>query len=212
MKKIILVFAIILTATALSQAQYFGGGSLGFNASGGKVDFGDVETDMDSQSSFHFNPRGGIMHSDNLWLGLELNLSVSRDKEAGDPEIINTSTAFGFAPFVRYYALEMGKFSLFGQGQLGLDFISSKSESGGTTTSSPNTTRIRLSAFPGVSYQVSEMLALEATINAFNFSAYRSVQKSDNGDKAISNGIGFGAGLDNLATTGALTIGATVKF
>jgi len=212
MKKSILVIAIILTTTALSQAQYFGGGSLGFNASGGKFDFGDVETDMDSESSFHFNPRGGIMHSDNLWLGLELNLSVSRDKDAGDPEIINTSTVFGFAPFVRYYALEMGKFSLFGQGQLGLDFISSKSESGGTTTNSPNTTRMRIHAFPGVSYQVSERLALEATINAFNFSAYRSVQKQDNGNKAVSNGIGFGAGLDNLATSGALTIGATVKF
>jgi len=212
MKKIILVFAIILTTTAMSHAQYFGGGSLGFNASGGKVDFGDVETDMDSQSSFRFNPKGGIIHSEDLWLGLELNVSVSRETQAGEPEVINTSTGFGFAPFVRYYALEMGKFSLFGQGQLGLDFISSKSETGGTTTNSPNTTRIGLNVFPGISYQLSEMLALEATINAFNFSAYRSVQKQDNGDKAITNSIGFGAGLDNLATTGALTIGATVKF
>jgi len=123
-------------------------------------------------------------------------------------------SSFGFAPFARYYALQFGNFSLYGQGELEFDFISSKTTIGDDTNKCPNHTRLGLNVFPGLSYKISDHVFLEADLNFFNFSVNRSIQKNQDGSDSrhVWNGIELNAGLDDVSTIGDLTIGAVVRF
>lgn len=215
MKKLTFLTLLFFVTVGMAHAQYFVGGNFSFNTSGGKVDDGTTETDKTSNMDFSFNPEAGIFLSEDLAAGAELNFFIDREKTPGDPEVIDKTTGFGISPFVRYYALQMGKFSIFGQGSLNLSTYSSKTETGGTTTDGPTYNNIGLNVYPGVAFKVSEKVELEANINAFNFGFTRSVTKQDVGGnevKDISNDFGFGANLDGIATTGSLTIGAIIKL
>lgn len=148
-------------------------------------------------------------------LGVQLGVSIRREKTPGDPETIDKTNGFGISPFARYYALQMGKFSIFGQGKLSLSTFSTKTESGGTTTDGPTINGIAFSVFPGISYKVNEKVDLEANINGINFRMSRYVSKKDDEGtevKEIDTDFGFGANLNNIATTGKITVGAIIKF
>ena len=215
MKKFTFLLMIFILSAGLASAQYFGGGSIGFNRSGGKYDAGDTESDKTTATTINFSPRGGLVYSENLWFGLGLNISNQRQKMPGDPETVSDSTALGVAPFARYYVVKVGKFSVFGQGELGLSTSRISTKTGGTTSKGPRTTTVALSAFPGVSYNISDMLSLEVTVNAFRFGVSRSVAKQEVMDtevKDITNNFNFGLNLDDIAESGGLTIGAIVKF
>ena len=136
-------------SVSFASAQYFVGGGLNFNASGGKIESDGTSEDKPSSTQFSFHPKGGIFHSEKLMFGAELSFSIRKDKTPGNPETIERTTGFGISPFARYYAFQMGKFSLFGQGQLKLSTSSTELESGGTTTEGPTINRIGLSVFSG---------------------------------------------------------------
>jgi len=196
------------------SAQYFVGGSLNFMGTD-KTESDGTSEDQSSKTQFSFHPKGGIFYSENLMFGAELSFSIRKDKTPGDPETIERTTGFGISPFARYYAFQMGKFSLFGQGQLSLSTSSTESESGGTTTEGPTNNRIGLSVFPGIAYNINETIELEAKINGVNFGIIRSVSKQDvagNEVKYISTDYMFGADLDKIVTTGNITVGAIIKF
>ena len=202
-------------SVSFASAQYFVGGGLNFNATGGKTEFDGTSEDKPSTTSFSFHPKGGIFHSENLMFGAELNFSIEKNKTPGDPETIERTTGFGISPFARFYAFQMGKFTLFGQGQLNLSTSSTEEESGGTTTEGPTNNRIGLSVFPGIAYNINEKIELEAKINGVDFGINRNVSKEDvagNEVKNINTNFGFGANLDNIATTGNITVGAIIKF
>jgi len=220
MKKISLFIVAFLMSVSFASAQYFVGGSLNFNATGGKSESNGTSVDRPSTTQFSFHPKGGIFHSEKLMFGAELSFSIKKDKTpedpaTGDPETIKRTTGFGISPFARYYAFKMGKFSLFGQGQLNLSTSSTKEESGGTTTDGPTINKIGFSVFPGISYNINEKIELEARINGVDFGINRRVYKQDvagNEVKEINTDFGFGANLDNIVTTGNITVGAIIKF
>lgn len=215
MRKLLLFFSILLLSAAMANAQYFAGGSLGFNTNGGKTEAGDTENDLTSTTSFHFSPKGGIVYSEDVLLGISLGISFYRAKEPGNPEVIRRTFGYHFAPFARYYALELGKLSVFGEGRLGLTHSSSKRKEDGTTTQSPTTTGLHLSLYPGLSYNLSDHISLEMDLNMLRFSAARTVEKRDqagNDSRTVRNSFGFNAGLNNIANTDNITIGAIVRF
>jgi hypothetical protein len=193
------------------NAQVFVGGNLGFNTSGGSHDNGTVKTDNTTSTGFTFAPKIGKFLSDKTAIGIALNLSLSRITTPGNPETINTSSGFGINPFLRYYAVRMDKFAVFGQANIEFSYAVSKQKEDGVTTDGPKITRFSLSLVPGLSYDISDKLSLETTINILNLGFYDSIQK-DGTNTYVSTSFTAGAGLSNIVTLGTISIGAIYKF
>ncbi|SRR6056297_909623 len=215
MKKIFFVLILFFMTAGIVNAQYFAGGSFSFNTSGGETETPDTTMDNPSSTSFSFNPKGGMFLSEKLLVGLELSYSLSKSVTPGHPEVTDKSSSFGISPFARYYALNMGKFSIFGQANLGYSSSSSETTTGNTTTEGPKTNTIGLSAYPGLAYKLSDMVEIEAYINGLNFGLSRSkTTQTIAGDEITTKttNFGLGASLDGILTTGGLSIGAIIKF
>lgn len=215
MKKLIFISVLLIVTTISANAQYFAGGSFGFNATGGKIKVDGESTDKTSTRTFSFTPKVGYVLSEKFCLGLELNLTTSRVKTPGNPDEIEKSFTFGLAPFARYYAFRMNKLALFAQGNIGFSTTTTKNKVGSTTTDGPKTNTFGFGAYPGISYDLNDRISFEAVVNGFNFGFTSSVvkEKVAGADvKDVSNTFGFGVDLNNIATTGFITIGAIVKF
>jgi opacity protein-like surface antigen len=193
------------------NAQFFVGGNFGLNTSGGSTDNGTTTTDNPSSFSFNLMPKIGKFLSEKVAVGAALNVTFSRNKTPGINEIISKTSTYGIMPFVRYYAIKMDKFSVFGQGNVGLSFSGSSTKVGGTSTDGPKTTRVYLTIIPGLAYDVNEKLSLETSLNILSFGYYNTTIKSGS-DKTKNSSLNFGAGIDNVVSVGSLTIGAIYKF
>jgi hypothetical protein len=212
MKTIRLIISVFLTFIFFNlNAQVFIGGNIGFNTSGGSIDNNGISTDKPTTTSFNLSPIVGKFLSENFAVGAALNFGFTSTKTPGSPETTNTSSAVGITPFLRYYAVRMDKFSIFGQGNIGFSYSSSKSKSDGVTTDGPKTTNLFLNIVPGLSYDVSSKLALETTINILNFGFSDNIVKNG-GNKNTTTSFGLGAGLTNIVSVGAISIGAIFKF
>ena len=155
----------------------------------------------------------GVFVSDKLAMGIELDLLALRSKEGADKESIVKESTIGFSPFVRYYALNWNKFSVYGQGNIGVAFSKSKEEYGSDVYNGPKETEFYIRFHPGLSYDISDKFSLETSINLLSIGFNHSVIKDDDDDyrENISN-FNLGAGLDDIVTIGAIKIGAIYKF
>lgn len=193
------------------NAQFFVGGNFNLNTSGGSTDNGTTTTDDPSSFNFNLSPKIGKFLSEKIAVGAALNVTFSRTKTPGINEIISKSSTYGIVPFLRYYAIKMDKFSVFGQGNIGLSFSGSSTKVGGTSTDGPTTTNIYLNVMPGLAYDVNDKLSLETSLNILSFGYYNTTVK--NGSvKDKTSSFNFGAGLSNVVSVGNLTIGAIYKF
>ena len=208
--KIILIIIFVLFPFILN-AQVFLGGNFGLNMSGGNLDNGNITTDKPSTVSFNISPMVGKFLSEKVAVGALINFSFSQTNNNGAPEVINSSSTIGITPFLRYYAIRMDKFSIFGQGNVGFSYSGSTSKVDGTSTNGPKTTTLALTVMPGLSYDVSSKLSLETNINFLNFGLNYSVAKSGS-DKNRTVNFGVGGGLSNIVTVGTISIGAIYKF
>jgi opacity protein-like surface antigen len=128
---------------------------------------------------------------------------------------INKSFTFGLTPFVRYYAFRINKLALFAQGNIGFSTTKTKEKIGSTTNDGPTTNIFGFDVYPGISYDLNDRISLEAVIGGFNFGFTSAVEKEEVAGetvKDITNTFGLGADLNNLATSGFITVGAIVKF
>jgi outer membrane protein len=208
--KIILIVIFVLFPFILN-AQVFLGGNFGLNMSGGNLDNGNIKTDKPSTVSFNISPMVGKFLSENVAVGALIDFSFSQTNNNGAPEVINSSSTIGITPFLRYYAIRIDKFSIFGQGNVGFSYSGSMSKVDGTSTNGPKTSTLSLTVMPGLAYDVSSKLSLETNINFLNFGLNYSVVKSGS-DKNRTVNFGVGAGLSNIVTVGTISIGAIYKF
>lgn len=210
MKKIYIVLITLFCTTVMVNAQFVAGGSIGFSTSGGTTENNGNKTDNTSTSTFTFSPMAGKFFSDNFLGGIKLGISSTNT----DKPSVNTTTSeshFGLTPFARYYALRVNKFSVFGQAELGIGFGSEKTKVNGTTTYNPKTSTFSLMVFPGIAYDLSDKVELEAAIGGLNFGFYNQVEKEDNYTQS-NHSFGLGLNLNDIATTGSINIGAIIKF
>lgn len=191
------------------NAQVFVGGSAGFNTSNNN----DAGTTPRKSSSYNLNlrPNVGKFLSEKLAIGLALDISLSGSKTDGNPETITNSSGIGVNPFLRYYAVTWNKFSIYGQGNIGMEFSNSSVKSGGTTNDGPKQTRTYLNIFPGLSYDISEKLSLETALHILNF-GYSYITSKEGFFKDKGSNFNIGAGLSNIVSLNAITIGAIYKF
>jgi outer membrane protein len=212
MKRIVIAAVTFMVCSFGAQAQYFVGGQFGFSTTGGSEKTGDVTVDKPKTTYFNFSPKAGMFLSEKFAVGMSLNVMTQRVKNtAGGNTTTDKTTSFGIAPFARYYFLQMNKFGIFAEGQIGLAFSKSKRPSVGPDEEIKATT-FGLNIAPVIYYNLSEKFTLEASVRLFNFGINTTTEKDLNDNKEITNSFGFGAGLDGLVNTGNISVGATYKF
>jgi hypothetical protein len=192
------------------DAQYFAGGNFSLNASSDKTDQGTT-TFKNSNSNFNLYPSVGEFFSEKIAIGLALNISFSSSTSGSNTETKTQSSAIGASPFIRYYAIKWNKLSLFGQGNIGFAFSNSSQTLDGTETDEPKDYRYYFNIYPGLSYDISDKLQLQSSINILSFGYNYTVTKDDL-TKSSSSDFNMGAGLSNIASINGITIGAIYKF
>ena len=218
MKKLFLITALVLVLFPFCiQAQLFVGGDINFNTSGGKTETATTSYDMTKTLGIDFSPLGGYYLNEDLAAGVGLTLSIDRQMTppllADGDKTIDVSSTFGIMPFIRYHFIRFNKFSVYGQGQIGVSFGSQKTKVGSTETKGPKRTTIGFSLFPGISFDISDNLSLETSINAFGFGYSITTNNNENTNvkTTTSNGY-FGVSLDNIKTLGSISVGAIYRF
>lgn len=213
MKKIALLMVMVLTSFVASNAQLFVGGGFGFDGESGSYDYNGNKGDTPSEVSFSFSPQVGFMLSDDFGVGAYLSFGLTRENDKGDPETIDKSSSFAFAPFARYYAFRFNKFSFYGEAQASIGFSSSKTDYDGTETDGPKTTEVGFYVFPGMAYDISNRFQLMARIDAFGLGITHEVIKNDVIDATTtSTNFGFDVSMNSIVTSGYINVGAIIKF
>ena len=159
------------------NAQNFVGGNFGLNTTGGSTSNGTSTTDKPSSYSFDLTPKAGMFLYEKLAVGAALDISFSGTKTPGNVVTTYKSSTIGLIPFFRYYAITLDKFSVFGQGNIGLLFSNSTTKVGGTSTEGPKTTRVYINVMPGLAYDLTERLSLETSFNFLSFGYYNTAEK-----------------------------------
>lgn len=191
------------------NAQVFVGGSAGFNTNNSDIQGSPDRTTF--RYELNLRPNVGKFLSEKLAIGLAIDLSHTYNKTVINTETISKSSGIGVSPFLRYYAVKWNKFSVYGQGNVGLEFSNSRVETDGVSNDGPKTTNTTLSIFPGLAYDISEKLSLETSLNFLSVGYSHRISKEDTfTDKRSSFNVG--AGLSNIVSLNAITIGAIYKF
>ncbi len=218
MKKSILFLSFIFILIPLSlQAQLFVGGNIGFNSSGGKTETPNNNYDLTKNFGIDFNPMAGYYLNEDMAVGVRLVTSV--DKSTTPPTFPNgdetktSSSNLGFMPFIRYHFIRFNKFSVYGQGQIGVTFGSQKTNIGNNETANTKSTNFGISLNPGISFDVSDNFSLETSINAFGlgYSVTTNNNETTSVKTTTSNGY-FGVNMDNIKTLGSISVGAIYRF
>jgi outer membrane protein len=193
------------------DAQVFVGGNFGFNTTNNKTIAGAATTQNSSNFSFALSPYVGKFLSEKLAIGVELDLSLSGSKTGVYVETTTKSSSIGISPFLRYYVIRWNKLSLFGQGNIGVELSNSSIKTGADTNDGPKNTRLYLSIYPGLAYDITDKLSLQTSLNILSL-GYNNNNSKDGTSKTNSSSFNVGAGLGNIVSLNAITIGAIFKF
>jgi hypothetical protein len=205
------LIAVLAFAALSLNAQFYVGGGLGLSTSGGSQTVGSISADKTSRLSFDFYPEAGYFLSQNFAAGLGLYIGTSKITSPGTPEVITKTNSFGFFPYVKYYAVRMDKFSIYGRGELGFFFDSESTKVDGTTSDGPKSTTVSVGVAPGVAYELNEHIILEALIDLLYIGYSQTTEKEDVDDvemKDKSTSFNFGGGFD----LGSIVISAIYRF
>lgn len=204
MKKIVLSL-VALFAITFANAQEETAGGKGF-ANGdvfisGAVGYGTTSTGDISESQFTIAPRVGFFVSDNIAIGAEVGyISTTSDVTGFDPFFGETSyelttNTFAIGGFGRYYATPANDFSIFGQ--LSVAYATAKSETDIEGSQAIKANGFNFGLAPGISYFVSDNLALEATFGVLGYTTlkpdYEGAESTDTFEIGLDmNDINFG--------------------
>ena len=206
----ILIIVILTLINSSLNAQYFITGNFGLNASGGNSEIGTLKADKPSKFSFNVSPMVGKFLSQKIGVGIGFNYSFSKTKTPGNPETIEKSSSIGLAPFLRYVVINMDKFIVFGQANLGISYSHPNSTTVGTTDG-PKTSSLYFNIVPGVVYKYNERISFQTFINVMSFGYYLTTTELNN-NKETTSSFNMGGGLKDIVTLGSITIGAIYKF
>lgn len=212
MRRIVVAFVLLVACGFGAQAQYFVGGQFGLSTTGGSQKTGNTTVDKPKMTFFNFSPKAGKFLSDKLAVGVALDVMTQSVKTtAGGNTRTDKTTGFGIAPFARYYFLQMNKFGIYAEGEIGLSFRKTELPSVGPDEELKATT-FGINIAPVMYYNLSEKFTLEASVGLFNFGYNTTTEKDQDNNKEVTNSFGFRAGLDGLVNTANISIGATYKF
>jgi hypothetical protein len=206
MKKVILVMVIALTGLVSVNAQYYVGGSLGFNSSSNKLKEGNKNT----STSFTIAPEFGYNLSDKIDLGISLGfINTQMDEYSRELK----QNIWEIAPYVRYSILQYGKFSILAKAELAIaggkiDITYKEYAYEENNDYNQKYTHFGIGIRPILTYSLSDKIVLLSELNFFNIGFY----SSDYKDSHTSTGFSLGANTDNILNVGDVTIGFAYKF
>jgi hypothetical protein len=214
MKKVFLamIFAGMMAVSA--QAQYFAGGTLGFDYSTGKSVWGTSTNKNPSNLSFEFSPMMGIYLDDNLGVGMRVILRMENENNRADDPTKYKKLEWGGGFFMRYTTLTRGDFSILIEGGAGVFGGSSKTVQGTSTNKGPKTFGFNVGVMPILSYSLTSSINLEASSNLARFGFEMQTKKSGSGDsqqKGTDSSFGFGIDSDHFFSS-PYRIGMIFKF
>ncbi|MGC8803399.1 MAG: outer membrane beta-barrel protein [Bacteroidales bacterium] len=194
-KTLLFVTMIALSATLYSQA--FVGGSLGFSVSGSSETSGNTTVDGPTSAAFIVSPMAGYYLNSQMAIGVELGLGVTSSNNNRTPTATKTTTtSIAISPFLRYHVVEMGPISLFGQGSIGIGLGSTKIKTGSVSSDGPKTTSFEIAVRPGVSYKLTDQIAIEAFLGGLSYNHTTVKQPNDDKDKDYEFGLSFSTALN----------------
>ncbi len=121
--------------------------------------------DAYTATSFGLAPEVGYFITDNLALGLGIYYTNSALKpEGGSKTSFNT---FGVNPYARYYFLAKGDFKMYGQ--FNIAYGTTKADTDGAKSFDA----LAINVMPGVSYNLSERFAINATFGDFGYASMK---------------------------------------
>lgn len=173
-----------------AKGDVFASGSLGYNSR---------KTGEDKYTRFGVMPRVGYFVSDKIAVGAQIGYSSTESTFYNGMEWNErTTNAITAGLFARYYGTPGKTFSFFGQLHANYNSEKTEYEDGGDA----KTNGFDIGVMPGISYFVSDHIALEATFGALGYGT--SKPDADGAESTNS----FNLNLD-LASVG---IGITYKF
>ena len=189
----------VLTANYAQAQKYFAGGKLGVDYKDGKYSYGTSTTNRPSTSSFEISPMLGYYLSENLGAGVKISLGMSiRNDRAEEEPTKNTSSDWGFGPFLRYTALSRGDFSILIEGGLGIFGSSSKTTYGSSSNDGPKHFGFDISVVPLLSYSLTDRVSIEASTNLARFGFTTQTEKRGSGEsQSKDTESSFGFGIDS---------------
>ena len=204
MKKLIIVFIIMVAATITSNAQPF-------IELGGGINFRDGKYENEGKTKaldFNVSPRVGYQINNNVSAGISFYYYDGSIKNIPTNDIRNGSKTenFRLAAFSRYKLLGMGKFSLLAESSIGFDKRNSYL-TGLEKNKLYSESTVAFNIAPVFSYKLSEKLDLIAVCNFLNFGYYYGEYKSNSMKYSFHN---FGFNANN--TPFHLTIGFKYNF
>ena len=133
------------------------------------------------------------------------------------------SKSFGIGGFGRYALLEISKFALIAEGNIGVAGSSSKTTTGSVTVEAPSSTTFYLSVFPALAYNLTDKLTLDVSFNnllSLGYSSTTTTIKPEPGSggneiKAKSSHLGLNASSFPGSITdwfNAISVGFYYKF
>ena len=196
MKKVFLALIFAgMTAMSAQTQTFFVGGALGVDYNDGKHSSGSTTTNRPSTISLEISPMLGYYLTENLGVGVKINIGMSIWNDRADDPTKNKSFDWGFGPFLRYTVLTRGDFSILMQGGAGIFGSSSKVTYGNTTDKGPSTFGFDIGIMPLLSYSLTDRVSLEVSSNLARFGFTMETEKTGSGDsqqKETESSIGFG--------------------
>ena len=145
MKKIFFTALLALAVVSVSNAQWYAGGSLGF-------DYNSFGADgVDDVTTFTITPRVGYMLNDRMSVGLNAEFTYAANKDM----------VWAVAPFFRYELARWNKLAL--QMDAGIDVRGFSPDQGDGWTA------IGVFVSPALTYDFTSRLSIETTCNLFRF-------------------------------------------
>jgi hypothetical protein len=168
-------------STGFKQGDVFISGSVGYSS---------TKTGDNKNDQFTVIPRAAYFVTNNIALGAQIGYTTATqtvDTPLGS--IDNDVDTFQAGVFGRYYFTPARNFSFFGQ--LGVGFSSTKNKPDGGDDTKDSGVNVGLA--PGISYFVSDHIALEATWGLLGYSSY-----NPDGDGDNTNTFDIGVDLENI--------------
>jgi hypothetical protein len=230
MKKILTTAAAVFALVAVSNAQLWIGGNVGFSTQSEtaktkddsfKQNLEDENGDPLPSMKINFTPKIGFNLNDVMCVGVGLNLATETYKAfdgTADNKVLNKTAlnTIGIAPFFRYTFVEFGDFSVFGEAVVNFDLTSVKYKpEEGDNTKGPKIMDLGLDIRPVVAYAISDRITLTADINIFNLGVnFQSVTADPENNKDNKyDSMGFNLGVtDNVFTSGLLNVGLAINL
>ena len=223
MKRLLFLTILAFAFVSFSNAQVLVGGSIGVEGLNASVTVEDETEFEPSATTFSFSPVVGYSFSEEFEAGVGLGIMTGRIKTPSNlediPDQIESMFGYGVGLFGRYYPIR-DEFGLFLQGDLMFSSILQKTKIGDTKIDGPTTFAFGFAITPGVSYDIGDNVSLFAQVNALNLGFLRMVQTTTSTgfdgteikQVSVQNTYGFGVNLNEIVTSGDITIGAIIRF